>query len=241
MELSKVHPVLEPLAAVVSQELGGDLVSLALFGSVLVPDDYQPGLSDINTLVVLRDGTGAGSVRKLRKAFDAFRKHPFAQPLVFKERELRDACDVFAVELVEMQENHRVLAGGDPLALLPFDKTDIRRQCEAEVRTKLLGLRRMLFAEDELSKHPRFLLKSLTSSIVLFKQALRLRGMELPSTRTAVLEALETAFGRRFDGTAQLYQMRLSGQRPSAAALGTLLDAYLADLEFFGSLFNEAV
>jgi len=60
---------------------------------------------------------------------------------IFTEEEIKNAADVFPVELLHMQKHHKLLYGADILGSIYMRKEDIRQQLEFEFRSKLIHLR----------------------------------------------------------------------------------------------------
>jgi predicted nucleotidyltransferase len=121
------------------QELGTNLVSVILYGS-MVRGEHVRSRSDLNLMLVfkkldLEHITKVGKLmrRKVRKQ---------APQLVFwTEAELANAWDVFPLEFEDIRENHRCLLGKDPFKKRKVDKKRMRYQLEFEMRSKLLTVR----------------------------------------------------------------------------------------------------
>ena len=118
---------------------GLGIKSVSLYGSA-VRDDYRPGKSNINLLVVLE----RIDVPILRSALGPVargRRHSIA-PFFITEADLRSSADVFPVTFLAMQESYRVLHGSDVLGELKIAREHIRLRCEQEIKNVLLRLRR---------------------------------------------------------------------------------------------------
>lgn len=241
MDIRKLNEVIKSFSGRMEEELGGELFALHLFGSVMIAGDYHHGISDINTFVVFSDGAGVKAITKASRTYKEFKKYPFAIPLMMKAKEIKEARDVFPVELLEIKERNRLLCGTDILEGIDFSMEDIRAQCEMEIRAKIIGLRKMLFAGDELVKHQEVLYKSLTSTVVLLKQILRLKNRPLPETRGEIIDSLETLLDRKFDGIKSLYNMRTKSEKITKNIIENLVANYLKELEFFSGIFNEKI
>lgn len=113
--------------------------SITLYGSA-ARDDYRPGKSDINLLVVLE----RIDVPILKSVLDPVargRRHGIA-PFFITEADLRSSADVFPVKFLAMQESYKVLLGSDVLGDLKIAREHIRLRCEQEIKNLLLRLRR---------------------------------------------------------------------------------------------------
>ncbi len=86
---------------------GTKLTSVILYGSA-VTGDFVPASSDTNLLCVLHD-TSFAQLRKLASAVESWTKQKHRAPLLMGVEELRRSADVFSIELLDMQQRHRVL------------------------------------------------------------------------------------------------------------------------------------
>ena len=86
---------------------GANIESIILFGSA-VAGDYHPGLSNLNLLCVLRDSSFSSlqALSPAAKWWDGKKEPP---PLCMTKQELLRSTDVFTIELLDMQQHHRVL------------------------------------------------------------------------------------------------------------------------------------
>jgi hypothetical protein len=56
------------------------------------------------------------------------------------------SCDVFPLELLEIQQLHALICGEDHFANLRFERNDVRLQCERDLKSELIQLRQGLLA-----------------------------------------------------------------------------------------------
>lgn len=102
-----------------------------------------------------------------------------ATPVVLTRREFARSLDAFPVEFGEILAHHDTLHGDDPFAGLSVAPADLRRACEAQVRSLLLHVR-----EDymEAAGAPRAVAALVTDSAADFRALLtltaRLAGLD---------------------------------------------------------------
>ncbi len=118
---------------------GTNIESVILFGSA-VAGDYHPGLSNFNLLCILRDSSFQ-ALRALEPAAKWWDKQKQPPPLCMTRQEIERSTDVFTIELLDMQQHHRVLFGEDVLSGLQIPMDLHRVQVEYELREKLILLR----------------------------------------------------------------------------------------------------
>ena len=71
----------------------------------------------------------------------SWKREHLATPLVLREEEFRDSLDVFPLEYGEIIRTRVVVYGDDPLANVAIPAGDLRRACEAQVKSHLVHLR----------------------------------------------------------------------------------------------------
>ncbi len=71
-------------------------------------------------------------------------------PTIFTLEEIKNARDVFPIELLNIKKHHKIINGEDIFKDMFVAKADLRRQLEFEFRSKLIHLRRAYIrAEDD--------------------------------------------------------------------------------------------
>ena len=147
---------------------GTNLECVALFGSA-ASGDFHADYSDINILCVVREIT-APVLASLAPAIHAWTKSKFPAPLIFSRAELERSADVFAIEMLDIRDRHRILYGADifPAIHIPMDLH--RVQLEHSLRTKLLTLRQSYIQSvgDDASVR-RLMLDSVSTFSTLFR------------------------------------------------------------------------
>lgn len=184
------------------REAGGSNVeSMILFGSA-VAGDFHPGLSNVNLLCILGD-CSFPALRALTPVAKWWDKQKQPPPLCMTRQELERSTDVFTIELLDMQQHHRVLFGADALSGLQIPMDLHRVQVEYELREKLILLRQhVLVASEKESRLWDLVLRSAPSFATLFRHALIALGDSTQFVRRAAVEALAQRVG--FDASAML-------------------------------------
>ena len=166
---------LDELAARLSRAHGADLVAVVLYGSAARGERVEQR-SDFNILVIVKSLTPAA----LRAAADTSREWGEAgnpPPLLMTEAEWRSSHDVFAIEIADILERHRVLTGALPDGPRRVDSSHLRHQLEFEAMGKLLRLRQgILYCDGDAAKEVELLVASRSAVLVLFRTLLRAHG-----------------------------------------------------------------
>jgi hypothetical protein len=169
--------LLERLVADLVEVHHDNLASIMLYGSTAA-GDKRNGESRHNVLVVLRR-LAFDDLRRTRDALRSWRAAGQPTPVLFTVDELRRAADVFPIEFLQMENARQVLHGSDAFEFVEISQTNLRRQTEYELRTKLSQLRR-LFASETLSprKLSALMIDSFSSFAALFRAVLILHGQQ---------------------------------------------------------------
>lgn len=202
------------------------LVSVVLYGSAAA-GDHQPKFSDFNILCVLTTITP----RELGQSEDVFRwwrEQGSPAPLLLSEHELVTSTDCFAIEFLDIKQQHQLLYGKDVISGLTVDRSFYRAQVEHDLRAKLLRLRQkasgMLSDSDLLL---RLLVDSISTFCVLFRHALALHEVAPTHRKREVIQSASRQFG--FDATPfeKLLDIREERLKPKDAEPVALLRSYL--------------
>ncbi len=179
----------EEMLEELKKHLGGRLVSVVLFGSA-AGGDHSGKNSDVNLLVETK-ALKAEDLQLLSKAMVPWVKQGNAAPILMAQGHLTELTDVFPVEIQDMQHNHKVLYGKDPIARLKVQKARLRIELEHEICGKLLRLRtRYALTEARPSLVERLMVDSLSSFLVLFKGVLSVYGEKPPLKKMEALRRL---------------------------------------------------
>ncbi|HEY3616646.1 MAG TPA: nucleotidyltransferase domain-containing protein [Candidatus Sulfotelmatobacter sp.] len=218
---------------------GSNLESVILFGSA-VSGDFHSGLSNLNLFCVLRDSSFASlqALSPVAKWWDRQKQPP---PLCMTRKELQRSTDVFTIELLDMQQHHRVLFGEDVVQGLRISMHVHRVQVEYELREKLILLRQqVLLASGNDSRLWDLLLHSVPSFGTLFRHALIAVGETAPPARREAVQALSTRVG--FDPTALNQVLDVREHKASKRVdINDLVARYLAAIEKVTAAVDEAL
>ncbi|MGH9742972.1 MAG: nucleotidyltransferase domain-containing protein [Candidatus Acidiferrum sp.] len=191
------------------KELAGEnLESMILYGSA-ARGDFKEGHSDLNVLCVLR----SLSARELTRVSPVVRwwcsdQHEPA-PLFFTAEELRDSSDVFSIEILDMQENCRVLYGADRVKDIPVPMNLHRVQVEHDLRTLLLKLRQHFLLNKQKDGELRAAAaKSSSSAFALLRHTLIVFNQEPPAAPSEVFARIASLTGADAQAFAAAFKLR---------------------------------
>jgi len=228
--MGDVHEALKNLVERLHEAAKDNLESIILYGSA-ARGDFQDARSDLNVLCVLRSLRAAELVRvsAVVKWWTDLQHQP--APLFFSSEELGQSADVFAIELLDMQQSHRVLYGSDAIAGITVPMNLHRVQVEHELRTLLLRLRQHVLREaGNQQELGAVLVKSFSSTLTLLRHTLIALREQPPNTPGDVfvrIAALTSASAPAFETVWRLREAKSLDRD----ALLPVYDGYLAALE----------
>ena len=216
---AKAAPFLEDLVRIA----GADLHSLHVVGSAVTPD-WAEGRSDINTLLVLRT-MNLAVLEAIAPLGKRHRRSGVAPPLVMDGAYIASSLDAFPMEFFELRLIHETVAGEDTLAGLVIAPADLRRQCEREIKSRLIGLRQSyLRALGEPRDLAAALARFVTGYQPLARGILSLLGREIPVRRAEVFAALAAAAGRDAVVFTEMLAVKEGRAKPDAEAVRALFE-----------------
>jgi len=174
---------------------GENLESVVLYGSA-ARGEYHERQSDLNLLCVLKSAKGSDLARVARVVhwWSGQLKEP--PPQFFTREELHQSADVFAIELLDIAENHKVLMGSDPVAGFEVPMNLHRVEVEHDLRALLQKLRVHFvhYSENE-AQLRQIYAKSVSGVTVLLRHALMAFGEDVPESKNGLYQRIEELTG----------------------------------------------
>jgi hypothetical protein len=209
---------------------GANLQSVILYGSA-ADGEFHPDFSNVNLLCILRESSFT-ALTAIAPAIAWWTRQKHHAPLVLTGEELQRSTDVFSIELLDMQQRHRLLYGDDLLSGLNVPLHLHRAQLEYELREKLILLRGRLLASPDNKKHLwELMLGSLSTFTTLFRHALIALGDAPPKPKREAIQALAKRIP--FDPSAflQLLDIRERKAETKQSDVNDVFARYLAAVQ----------
>ncbi len=220
----------EKLVEELKQACPDQLKSVVLYGSAAA-GDHAGRRSDYNVLV-LAEELGVKTLQAFSKTAAAWAKAGNPAPLLFTQDRLKQATDVFPIELLDIRECHKILYGDDPVSDLEISTANLRLEIEHELRGKLIRLRQAyLLTGGKAKAVADLMVESLSTFLVLFRASLRLFQDEIPQKKFQALELLGThlSFDPAVFQTVQ--QLKDGTIKPKDCDTEDLFNTYLSTIE----------
>lgn len=180
---------LEEFVGKLKEVYGENLVSVTLYGSA-VTQDFSKTSSDYNIIIVLNEITpfelekGANIIRKWIKAGNSM-------PLFFDTKHIETSVDVFPIEFYDIRQNRKILFGKDPFENIEIENTNLRHQCESELKGKILQLQSGFVQVSNKEKEVgKLMVRTLSPFFATFKGIIRLSGAEPKPRKREQIEQL---------------------------------------------------
>ncbi|RJQ14391.1 MAG: hypothetical protein C4560_12420 [Nitrospiraceae bacterium] len=222
--------IVKPFLEDVLSKYGDGIHSVHITGTSIT-DDFNEKTSDVNSVIVLKE-MDIKFLDLLSVLGKKYGKHRVAAPLIMTPQYIRTSLDVFPVEFLNFKLIHSTVYGEDIFKGLEINRMDLRRQCERELKVKLISLRqgyisslgdRKILAEG--------LAKSITDYMPLFRGIIILSGKQPPVRQDEVINSLSEAADINTGVFAQALGLKRDKIKLPLNELHTIFENYYAATE----------
>jgi len=231
----------EPLALFVEKlnaGLGDNLQSVTVVGSSLT-QDYRPGQSDINTVLVLGK-LNLNSLNAIADMAKPMSKKKISAPLLMTPTYIERSLDVFGVEFLDFQLTHQTILGSDPFASLSLAKRDVRLQCERELKAMLIRLRQGYIAAAANRKLVRDILISTVKGLApLLRAMLWLKDIDRPAEAEPTFQKASAEFSIGIDPLITITKWQYERSKPDAIQVRNIFESVYSIVEKLAVIVDE--
>ncbi len=228
----------KPFLDIVLNNYKDKLHSIHVTGSALT-EDFNPDTSDVNSVFVLNkiDLKFLESFARLGKKFG--KKH-VSSPLIMTPEYILKSLDVFPVEFLTIKIIHKTVFGDDIFSDIEIKRTDLRHQCERELKVKLIGLRQGYLSSSGDKKFLSDLfVGSFSGYIALFRGIIVLFEKPAPGKNEDVLSALEEVSGVNINMFKTILKAKKDKTKLSVEVLNSIFEDYYKVIEKLGDITDE--
>ena len=205
-----------------------NLSSVILFGSASGAE-FMEGKSDINILITLEKSCAA-DLNKIIDIAKEFIKKGLAIPLVFEKGHIASSLDTFPIEFSDMRQRHVLLYGADPLEQAQIETRNLRYQCERELKSIVVNLRRGYLQAGGKKENIRSLLEgSLSSVLAACRGMLYLAGKTPSDSAVTLIDEVEAQFNIKTDTIERVWQLK-KAKDGGKTDLEALFDSYVREI-----------
>lgn len=224
-----------PFLEEILEKYPDDLHSVTVFGSALT-EDFDPARSDINSVIVL-NRMDLGFLKIVAPMGKKYRGKKVAAPLIMTPAYIENSLDVFPIEFLNLKLLHHTLHGEDIFENLQVTPSDLRLQCERELKARLIGLRQGYIASlnDRKTLMDMFS-RTISGYIPIFRAIVFLFEKTPPANNRDVLAVFGTVSGIDTAVFGTLLAYKKTTPKLSREQIDELFDAYYAATEKTGEL-----
>jgi len=213
------------------QRLYGDaLDGVLLYGSA-VRGEFLPGRSNLNVVLIVRSAR-ADQLKKYGAVHRRWAKEQVVVPLFVTQADLPAMSLVFPLEYLEIQEQHRLLAGQDPFVGFKVDQRHLLAEVLQSLRGNLLRVRQRFIEGGGSEEAITILLPlSLTAMLPVLRGVQRLLGRPVLSQGEPLLKDFETFLSIDLSGLRDAWLLKRGQISPGQKEIPRLMERYLECLE----------
>ncbi len=219
--------------------LKDDIKSIFLYGSVS-GGDYNPKTSDVNIGIVLK----SVSMQKLKSVAGLVKsglKHRITAPLFLTPEYINMSLDTFPVEFLEMKDSSVLLYGEDMLGGISVEREDIRRECEHQIKGKIVTIRQAYLEQALDKKGLEILIKKVFRSLMpILRNVLRLKMAEnLPKDKEEILNKVGKEFGINVSSFIEMLKDKKSDGKIGGKSPEIFLEDFVRELEKLSEIIDR--
>ncbi len=242
LNLEKLHPLardrIKPFFEEILNKYGERIHSINATGTAIT-EDYDPKLSDVNSIFVLRE-MDLKFLELIAPLGKKYGKHKVAAPLIMTPKYIENSLDVFPIEFLNFKLIHATVFGEDILKDIEINRNDLRHQCERELKSKLIWLRQgYISSKGDRKVLTEGFVNSITGYIPLFRGIIVLFGKEPPIGQGEVIKRLSEATDIDTSVFYRVYKVKRERLKLSVDELNTIFEDYYTVTEKLGRIVDE--
>jgi hypothetical protein len=209
--------------------------SITITGSALT-DDFDPKRSDINSVFILNKSDFM-FLEQLAPLGKKYGKKGVSAPLIMTPEYIMNSLDVFPLEFLNIKLLHKTVFGEDLFQDLVINQSDLRLQCERELKIRMIGLRQgYISSAGDKKLLAKMFADSFSGYIPLFKGIILISGKMPPLKNEDVLKDLESISGVDTGVFKQVLEQKIHKTKLTLDQLNTIFESYYKAIEKLGDM-----
>ena len=146
--------------------------------------------------MVVTNELHAKNLYQLSKPVQKWVKAKNPVPVIMNRAEWYSSFDVYAIEYGDIRSNYKIIYGEDLVKDIVISKSDLRLQCESELKDLLLKYKvNFLMNINSDKEMKRFLDVVIKTILVIMRSILRLHNSEVPYRAVDIIEFVSNYIG----------------------------------------------
>jgi len=242
LSLEKLKPVaaknIKPFLDEILDKYHANIHSIYITGTAIT-DDFNEKTSDVNSVIVLRE-MDIKFLELLSLLGKKYSRQKVAAPLIMTPEYIKTSLDVFPIEFLNFKLIHATVSGEDILENLEIDRMDLRRQCERELKVKLISLRQGYISSlGDRKILTEGLAKHITGYMPLFRGIIILLGKQPPERQNDVIQVLSKAANMNTDVFTRVLKVKQEKIKLSMQELNAIFEDYYTATEKLVRIVDE--
>jgi predicted nucleotidyltransferase len=234
----KVSQKIKPFIEEILNRYVEKLHSIYIVGSAIT-EDFDEKRSDINSIFVLKQ-MDLKFVELIAPYGKRYKKQRVAAPLIMTPDYIQRSLDVFPIEFLNFKMIHETVYGEDILNDIEIDLSDLRQQCEREIKTKLIRLRQgYISSEGDKKIITENIVSYIAGYIPLFRSIIFLMGKEPPVNKYDVLSNLSGYTGISTDSLKKVFDLKRGDLKLAKNEIDSVFEEYYKTTEEISKKIDE--
>ena len=206
-----------------------NLTSIVIYGSA-AGSHYIPKRSNIN-LILIFQALPFSCLKNSLNLVASGRKRKILAPLFLTGEHITSSCDIFPIEFFDIKENHLTLYGEDIFQRLEINQSNLRLQCEQEIKGKLVRLRQS-YLEMGIKKNQlvNLLSQSVSALMPVFRAIIRLNGGTFSQSRDSIIREIAKNFQLQEGVFFTVLNIKEGNLRYGKSELENIMEDYFTNL-----------
>ena len=242
IKLEELNPVVSNrIMSFVEDILKGydeNIHSIHIVGSAVTPD-FKEKSSVIHSVIILNK-MDFGFIKFIASLGKKYKNRGIAAPLIMTPDYIEDSLDVFPMEFHDFRLIHRTVVGEDILDSLKINKSNLRLQCEREIKARLVGIRQNYISSLGDKKYLSDILsQSIIGCMPVIRAIVHLLGQEPPIKRHDAVRKFQELTSIEADILEKILAIRANVIKPSGEEIHHIFEQYYSVLERIGKFIDE--
>ncbi|GEM_PF-4307354 len=205
------------------------LRSVIIYGAS-VNGRHEKGKTEIRSLILLEEER-TSTLRECLKKMEDWKKHDLAIPLIFTISDLIGSAETLPLEIFDIKSNYRCIYGPDPFEDLKLGMNNLRLECEHEIQTKTIQLKKAFLSLDKQNSDIRILIRdALQTFLIVFRNILRLKGLTVPAGDKAIVHAVVKNYSLHKEIFDSMLEVFFKTSRKTDEELMELYENFIAEM-----------